>query len=676
MVYRPLPRTTRILVAARIDQLPQPSAVLGSLNLKPSAQPGAKDAAIRKLVASAPKHGCDALAEVVFARSIVKTVRRQRVVKGGRVMYQNVVHQRPVTRWTSRCLRTSQVGFAGGRPAPDKPARAAAAPAAAPAASPAQPARTATVTPAPTTRRKPVAKRAPTAAERRAAAAAERKRKSAEASKSRKDAAAARKAKAAKAAADKKSAEARKKAQADLLAKEEAAAAAHRKAEEDAERQRQRKSAEAAAKVAARKNYEGHVKNSTGSQDPAVQVTFLARWPDRPESAEVFTVLQQTARAHSERWVKSARKSVRTEKGDKPRDMDEARLKDELKKAGADMARFIYARSATFKHTVRNPTSQPALFELEANGGRLRVLVGANKTVTATQTVDCGSGGPVSQKRVRGVLEVRYGCAVEQPASIVAMMPVDREVAIARNGVGDNASLDAIGQVLGQLLTTRTVDLQLATIDAILDRRRGIGGGVTGGTKIVNKDPEAGMIDVKATLVNRSGRDVTAVFDAGTGRLTRLPVKRGGKESITLPMAMTVTPKLVVKDVLPRLRTRDWLPGHWKAGDAVLVILPAGKEGYVGFAIGPKGDGTGTRVNPIKVEIVGARVLLAGKVPLEFAREGLPEAARQRCASGCQAKMSTALTSLGKFEVGGPRQMALMLEAGGAKASITFRAAR
>ena len=49
-------------MAPRLDQLPRPNAVLGTVSLPPGGAPGTKGAAIRGLVAHAYKYGCDALA--------------------------------------------------------------------------------------------------------------------------------------------------------------------------------------------------------------------------------------------------------------------------------------------------------------------------------------------------------------------------------------------------------------------------------------------------------------------------------------------------------------------------------------------------------------------------------------------------------------------------------------
>ena len=679
MVYKPLPRTTRILVAAQLDQLPQPNAVLGDISLPPAKAAGPKDKAIGGLVTQAHKFGCDALAEVTFARRIIKTVRRQRyTTKSRKVAYRNVVYKRPVTQWTARCVRTNVVGFAGGRPAPEAapaPATAVAA-APAPAAAAAGPApRADRSKPATVQTAKPVAKARPTAADRRrekAERAAQRKQ-AAEAERARQAEAA--RAQAAAKETERQRAEqeaAKQKAREEELAKAAAEAARHREAAEAAERERQRKIAEEAARITGRKNYEADAAKANASADPAVQVAFIVRWPTRPESADVLSALQLTAPKKSAAWVTSKLRSTETSKGPRPPEMDEARLAGELKKAGAKDARFVFTRSETWKHEVRNPTSAPVLFEIEANGAKLRTVVAAGKTASVMQRVACGAGGPITRKRARGVLELRFACPSRQAATIIAMVPVDREVAIARDGLGDSADLAAMGKVLAALPGTRAVHLALNSVDAILAGRRGTLSGVSGTTKIVDKDPDAGMIDVAVNLRNRSATDVTVVFDVGVGRLTRIPVLRKADETITLPMAASITPKLLIKDVLPRMRTADWLVGRWRAGDAELLILPGEEEGYVAFAIGPRGDGNLIRVLPLTLTIEGAHVIVSGKVPVAFTREGLPDEVRQKCARGCAARLTTPLTSLGKFEVGGPREMALMLEAGGGKASVTF----
>lgn len=668
MLYKPLPRNTRILVAARLDQLPQPNAVLGNVGLAPASAPGAQDKAIRALVAEAYKFGCDALAEAVFAREVVRSVSRQRVyTKTGKVAYRDVVHERPVTRWIARCVRTSVVGFTGGRPAPPGANARAAVPAPTATAPAAAPAATTTAAPKPTTTSAADKRqqRAEAAAARKQQAEAERAKKAEEAAKQ-KAAMEARQAQAAKAAAAEKAREER-------LAKEAEAAARQREAAEAAEMAKQQKIAEEAAKVTARKNYEADAANARSSADPAVQVTFLVRWAERPECAAVLQSLQGTARKQGGAWITSKLKSTETEAGERPAELDDARLAEELKKAGAKDARFVFARSAIWQHAVRNPTSAPALIEFEANGSRVRTVVAAGKTATVNQTVPCGAGGAITRKRVRSMLTLTFGCPAPQPAVVTAMVPVEREMVIARDGLGDNADLVGMGKVLSVLPSTRAAELAISSVDAILAGRRGSESGVSGTTKIVGRDADGGMIDVAVTLRNNGATDVTVVFDAGTGRLTRLPVARKASETITLPMAATVTPRLRVKDVLPRMRTADWLVGHWRAGAAELLILPGADDGYVAFAIRAKGAAGQTRIVPLTLRVEGAKIIIEGTVPAAFAGEGLPAGAQQRCAQHCAARMTTPLTSLGKFKVGGARDMAVVLEAGGSKVAVTFQ---
>lgn len=723
--YRALPRATRIKVADKPEALPQPTELLGTVVLPASTTPGPKEKAIKSLVAKAYTYGCDALADVKHTTRTVENAKRERYVgPNGVIAYRDVVTKRDVHQWEASCLRTSEVGFEGGRlPPPSRSAQAAAsapaeAPAEAPAAAPAAPAAAepasapaAAPAPAPTAAAQD---REPTVAELEAALkqkrkeeaearrAAEQARRAEEArKKEEEEQARAAKAEARKAEAERKrlekeeaerarreareAEEARAKSEAERQRQEaervaQAAAEAEKKRLEAdaAEKERQRQAAEEAAKATALKTYEAETKAALASKAPEDQLAWLARYPERDDAPAVFDALQKAAAEAN--WVSKELVKAKTAPDKQPAEMDAQALAKELADAGAKDIRFVREIEATYRYQVRNASSVPVVAWLAIAGGDARVLVAAGKSAHVTRTVKCDGGGPVSRSTKRRTLEMRFGCGGAHEARLAAIVPADRELAISSKGCGDDATLEGIASVWSKLPTTTMVDMHLETVHALLRALRGETDRVKASLRQMGKPGDDGVVEYSVTLKNDTGREVTAVFDIGTGRLSRLPLDVRGKESITLPLAATVKPDLQVKDVLPRQRTPQWLVGVWRADTGTLVVLPNGKDTFAAYVIRPAvagllGHRVRDRVAALSVSLQGGIARIDGEVPGEFARAVLPADMVEACARGCKASLEAALTRLGKYELGGARTMELKMTVGSRVAPLTLTSA-
>ena len=110
--YKALHYTHPVMVAPRLDMLPEPRQLVGVMETLTKGGPGDRSKVAGKFRSEARKYGCDAVAEVAFDVIEKKGTRPVRTLgKDGR---PETVQEPFVVRdyhWTGKCVRTADVGL-------------------------------------------------------------------------------------------------------------------------------------------------------------------------------------------------------------------------------------------------------------------------------------------------------------------------------------------------------------------------------------------------------------------------------------------------------------------------------------------------------------------------------------------------------------------------------------
>jgi hypothetical protein len=122
--YKALHYTYPVLVAPRLDVLPEPRQVVGTMDTMTKGGAGDRAKVAQKFRNEARKYGCDAVADVAFAPQEKKSLRTVKVLgKDGRPESRQEEVVTVDYRWTGRCVRTARLGLdPGAAPPPSAPA--------------------------------------------------------------------------------------------------------------------------------------------------------------------------------------------------------------------------------------------------------------------------------------------------------------------------------------------------------------------------------------------------------------------------------------------------------------------------------------------------------------------------------------------------------------------------
>ena len=461
-------------------------------------------------------------------------------------------------------------------------------------------------------RRAEAAKRKAEEAQRKREEAAQRKREQAEA---KKKAAEERKRLAAEAAQRRKDEAAKKAEERKRLAEEKKRAAeeAKRKAEEAAK----------AAAEAERKRIEDEKARKIAAIIKAFDDAIAAN--DGPKLAELIDMHPEHARV-------PAAQAALSKAG-------VARALTWFDAKPAEMTR----KGAEHRWQAINPSKAPVVVRFEVAGMAYHRLVRPGKRVTG---------------------KVVTAQASTTPGRVLDVIAVGRELAIDKSAGDEDVTLETIARVWQKLPGTAMTEIYLQRLAEFVAERTADKTVVRGSVRAGRRPGKDEYQPAKVSLRNGGKRDVTVLYDAGTGRLERLILKRGGKMSLTLLIPPGNTAKMEIKSVLPRLRSLGWLTGRWTLGSAQLVVLPAGKEQVAAFVVdaGPAGNGTPT-IMPLTTVVNGNSAGCRGKVPSVFARSvffDLPPCPE----GGCDAVITIPLQAQDQYDEQGGRSLKVQMQTG------------
>ncbi len=479
---------------------------------------------------------------------------------------------------------------------------------------------------------------------------------------------------------------AKQQAESEAKAKKEADAAERRRADE-AERTRKeaeaRRDAEDKAQAdAAKKKGKGGQVDWAGRFDAAAKddsesawLDYLGQAPDGQDIDKGFERLQKAVKGRPQAWLSTEAPQVSSDEVDFASPLDAAQVRRDLQEADATMARFLLPREFGVAWTLRNPTKHPVVVDLRVGAVRQSRLLEGGATATGVWKGACVPQSSPLRSKVGLVLQYRFACDTAKSMPRLGLVrPARRELSIDRRGLDADPSLEAIAKIWSSYPSTRLVDVQLQAIDEAMRRRSEDTASVVGKVVATEKVAADKPQPVKVEWRNNSNRDVTVVFDVGTGREERLLVGRKGTAEIRYELPPGVSPDLKVRGVLPKLRSADWLVGNWAFQGVHLVILPLDK-GFVAFAIDPTGgEDLPPRIHMLKVELSAADVELSALLPGWFAVAMFADKAPAACDNQCTVSLRAKLAEQDQYIVGAGRVLAVEMQVPGRSGTFKLSA--
>jgi hypothetical protein len=325
--------------------------------------------------------------------------------------------------------------------------------------------------------------------------------------------------------------------------------------------------------------------------------------------------------------------------------------------------------------TLKNPTKQPVLVDLRAGATRVARLLEAGGTASGVWKGPCAPQSSPLRSKVGLVLQYRYGCdtAVSVPR-LGLVRPVRREMALDKRALEQEANLEAIAKVWSQHPGSRLVDVQLQAIDEVLRKRAEDGAAISGRVSGAERGSSDKTTPIKVELRNSSPRDLTVIFDVGTGRDERMLVPKKSSAEIRYELPAGANADLKIRGVMPKLRSADWLVGHWSFQGTQLVILPTDK-GLAAFAIDPvAGDDETPRVHPLQLDLQPSEALLTATLPGWFAVALFTDKAPAACEHQCQVQLRAKFAEQDQYIVGAGRVLAVEVVVPGRSGSFKLSA--
>ena len=306
---------------------------------------------------------------------------------------------------------------------------------------------------------------------------------------------------------------------------------------------------------------------------------LAANQSEGPESSAIWSALQALLRAQpAEQWATVQAPVVSTEEDERGPPIDNQMLQAELAKEGATGWKFLTPRDYTYKFTLRNPTRNQIVVDVQLADTKQSVLLTPGQNVVLQHTARCESHGAVRRQKIGLILEFHFDCDADPVARVTSVRPVRLELAIDRRAADADLPLQTIAQVWQALPRTRMTDVYLRAVDMELQRRSKAVASVTGRLTVYPRTGE-GPVPVAATFENSGDDDATVVFDISPLRDQALLVPHHGTAEAKLQVPVGPPPVLTVKGLLPPLRSPGWLVGSWTFRDAKLVVLPSDKPG-------------------------------------------------------------------------------------------------
>lgn len=490
-----------------------------------------------------------------------------------------------------------------------------------------------------------------------------------------------------------KAADARKAAEAAEKAKKEKdktdkekAAAARKQAEideknrKDSERnvREQAEKGRHAAEIAAKKTAKDRAKAASASaleaavaqNSTAALLDFLAQVQDPQEEYQAELALLKVAATSD--WVSVESPAVSSVEEERGPQVDAEALKAELAAAGASSCKFLIPKDYSFKFTMHNPSKYPLLVAAVLPGNlRVARFLQPGQTSYGVQTTACIAHGSVTKKKIGNVLELHFECNADTSARVSALRPVKRELAVDSRASEQEPPFDVMIRVWQALPMTALTELYLGVIEDVLRRRNEDYSNIVGKLTPAKKANTDGTTTVNVSLRNSTGRDVTVIFDVGTGHDQRLLLFRSGIGELKVDVPAGVVPDLKIKGLLPKLRSAEWLTGNWQFQKGRLVIVPDARGQLVAFARAP---GAIQPMAPIPMRNEANALVGFGKVEQGFVQALFGDKAPHNCEEGCDLKLRIVLGEQDQYVLGAGRAMPAEITVGENRGNFRFSA--
>ncbi len=508
------------------------------------------------------------------------------------------------------------------------------------------------------------------------------------AEKAKRDAEAAEKAKKEAEAADKAKREAEAKRAED--AKRTADAERAKKEAEDRQREAEKAEAEEKARAEAEEKARREPDGKKGKQKvvdwrpryeaaqrdggEAAWLDALGVMPDGDEADKAYESLQKSAKAHATAWLQLDPPQLAADEVDIAAPLDAAQVKKDLTEADATTARFLAPREVVIPWVLRNPTKQPVVVEVHAGPMHTSRMLEAGGQASGNWRTACVPMGPPLRSKVGLVLQYRYSCDLAKTgAHLASVRPARRELAVDKRAAESETSPESLARVWSAVPNTRLADLQLAALNEGFRKRAEdlsiITSKVTA-DKLVPGQPTSIKVEFKST----ANRDVTAVFDVGSGRDERLLVPKRGAAEVRLVVPAGAPTEVRIKGLLPKLRAADWLVGDWVFQGVHLVILPTDK-GLMAFALEPgAGEDVPPRLWPMAVDVGGSEANWQAELPGLFALALLADKTPAACETRCAVQMRARFIDQDQYILGAGRVLVVEVQVADRKGTFKLAA--
>lgn len=402
-------------------------------------------------------------------------------------------------------------------------------------------------------------------------------------------------------------------------------------------------------------------------------VAYLTTYPTAPQSASLYGALQRSAPGLD--WLSVEPPVISPVEIENGPTMDPEAMAQQVEAMGGKRWKFFTPKEYSVRYNLRNPTQHPLVIDLESRGERVSRFVQAGQGVTGEQVIPCRPHGAVTPKKVDDVIEFHFECGTDPTMRIVALRPVAREIAVDRRATDRDVPFEVMARVLTEVPDSRLAEVYFRLVDEQLEKRS-LESAVSGRLNIVRKAEGKTPAVVEVSLRNTSARDVTAVFDVGSGREQRLAVARGKTAELRIEVPAEFAPALTIKGVLPRMRSMEWLVGAWMTPTSRVLIIPNARNQLVAFFMDAGDPATNRLPQVIAAQLDVNDTMATGRATVlaAHARGLFGTRVPAACAQGCGIQWTVRLTDLDQFTFGVSRTLPAEIFVGTSRQQVRFAA--
>ncbi len=388
-------------------------------------------------------------------------------------------------------------------------------------------------------------------------------------------------------------------------------------------------------------------------------VDLYAARADTPDGIPLWHALQELVQtSKAAQWVTVESPQVSEEEEPRGPTVSQQALQDELKRNQATSWKFLTPKDYTFKYILHNPTRNQVVAEVELAGGdRLSQLLLPGQNLTLSHTAQCQPHGGVRTQNIGLILEFHFDCDGEASAKVVGIQPVRRELGVDKRACDADVPLEAIGRVWQALPTTRMTDIYLHAIDGELGLRTHKVDGIAPRMTVFARGKD---VDVVIAVKNSGSRDGTVVAQVAPGAEVAIDVAAGGTAEAKLTVPANPAPVLMIRGILPRIRSTAWLVGSWQFREARIAILPDGKDSkndtLRAYLFVP---GSTPFVMTVPVRVVDGKIEIRATVPPALAQAVIPSV---RASGFVDLVLTGNLKQMDQYVFGGGRAMPLQAD--------------